>query len=111
MKNILCENESYIVYNEYEAAYIKIKSNGRVIPLGEFYGDPEGAAFSPDLKYLLVYGCGAEVYSIDKGNCRKISEPFRDENLWFIYAEPIDKNSFELLTENGDRYKINLTEG
>ncbi len=104
MKNILCENESYIVYNEYEAAYIKIKSSGRVIPLGEFYGDPYGATFSSDLKYLAVYGCGAEVYSIDKRNCRKISELLRDENLWFVYAEPTDENSFELLTENGSRY-------
>lgn len=67
----LDEAESYIIHSEFETVWLTHKSADRPdVCIGDFYGDPAGAAISPTEGTCVAYGCGAIVY--------RLSPPFED---------------------------------
>ena len=49
--NVLTESEHYRVYNEYENVIMEIKKSRKKIQIGDFYGDPQMAIISEELKW------------------------------------------------------------
>lgn len=109
----LAESRSYIVHGEFETAWLTFKDAARNdVVIGDFYGDPRGAAISPDESTCVVYGCGAIIYNL--------VEPFEEyeydtvtsqwlefgrglgEEVRITRARYIDAGAVELTTEDGE---------
>lgn len=78
----LAESARYIIHGEFEEALLAFKGTcWEDVFIGDFYGDPHGAAISPDERTCVVYGCGAVVYALKRpfeGYCRD-----GDSSQWF----------------------------
>ena len=55
MKQI-AESNNYLILNEYEKVFLKLKATSQLILIGEFYGDPDVALISDDETYCAVGG-------------------------------------------------------
>ena len=108
----LAESRSYIIHGEFETVWLTFKGTARGdVAIGDFYGDPRGAAISPDESTCVVYGCGAIIYNL--------TEPFKEyeydtvssqwlecgrehsKEIWITRACYIDADTVELTTEDG----------
>ena len=58
----MAESNHYVVYKEYEAVYLKIKSSNQLVKIGDFYGDVEKVLISPEEGYCVMAGCGIIAY-------------------------------------------------
>lgn len=114
---IMSESKKYIIKNEYETAYLVDKASKKIISaVADMYGDPIGAAISPDEKYCVIYGCGAVVYYIKKPfqnyeyGC--ISEQWFevsvDGSVWFDSVGYYDTHKVILLSEEHFEYTIDI---
>ncbi|MBR3645292.1 MAG: hypothetical protein IKN54_02645 [Lachnospiraceae bacterium] len=69
---LMAESEKFQILYEYEKVFLKIKSDSRLILIGDFYGDPESAVISEDEKCCAIVGEGLIVYFLH--------EPFDEYN-------------------------------
>lgn len=113
---ILAESSNYIIYNEYEIAYLKHKGFSNKVRVAEMYGDPIGAYISDDEKYCLIFGCGIVVYKLCRpfkdyicGNqCKQWVDFFIDDGIWFLSILHVDAHNILIESENNGIYSIKL---
>ena len=58
----MAESNNYLILNEYEKVFLKLKATSQLILIGEFYGDPDVALISDDETYCAVGGEGVIIY-------------------------------------------------
>ena len=59
----MAESNNYLILNEYEKVFLKLKATSQLILIGEFYGDPDVALISDDETYCAVGGEGV-IYNV-----------------------------------------------
>lgn len=93
MQKILVESYTYKILHEYETVYLLFKNTGKIVIIGDFYGDPEMAFISNDESYCVVGGCGLVIYYLKEpfhefeynNNCEQWKEFFRNpDDIWWI---------------------------
>lgn len=117
--NKLTETQHYIIYKEYESVILEIKNNHRMVQIGDFYGDAQMAVISEDESFCAMCGCGVIIYYL--------REPFKEyeyhtrteqwkewgrnkegAEIWVDGIRCIGHNTIEIITEDGDIYKIDV---
>ena len=63
---IISESNNYLIMNEYENVFLKIKKTSQMIFIGDFYGDPEIALISANEKYCIIGGAGVIIYYLNE---------------------------------------------
>ena len=59
----LARSRNFVVVHEYEAAFLRLP-DGRLVPIGHYYGDPVCGLIDHAEKFCVVAGCGLLVYFI-----------------------------------------------
>lgn len=118
--NILAESENYIITNDYEVVYLKIKDTNKLIMIGDFYGDPEMALISEDESLCAICGSGIIIYYLKDPyipynysiNNTQWIEYGKDVNkeIWISNIQLIDTNLIEITTENDDKMILYIIE-
>lgn len=127
MRRFLCESEQYRVEAEYESVFLICKEDGvprgqKEIIIGDFYGEPEAAAISPDETNVVIVGCGIILYRLSEPfqpyaydtNSEQWTERFRERpNLRWINAVTWEGNAcfsftIESPEENAGTYRVLL---
>ncbi len=112
--NVLAQNEKYIVWNEYETTYLTIKDEGKVVTIGDFYGDPSCAMIDRNNRYCVVAGCGVIIYYFNEPylpyrynyTTEQWTEFYRDGNFWIKSVHQIDYNHILITFETNIKESI-----
>ena len=118
--NILAESKKYIITNEFEVVYLKLKETNEITIIGDFYGDPEMALISEDESLCAVCGCGIIVYYLKnpftpyqfENNSEQWLEFGRepDKEIWITNMQFIGENMIEIVTEKSDKIILYVKE-
>lgn len=77
----MAESNNYIILNEYEKVFLKLKATSQLILIGEFYGDPDVALISTDERYCAVGGEGIIIYYLSSP-FKEFSAKCNEEKQW-----------------------------
>lgn len=81
----MAESNNYLILNEYEKVFLKLKATSQLILIGEFYGDPDFALISDDETYCAVGGEGVIIYYLGDP-FEEFSTNHKSSNQWKIWG-------------------------
>ena len=81
----MAESNNYLILNEYEKVFLKLKATSQLILIGEFYGDPDVALISDDETYCAVGGEGVIIYYL-RDPFEEFSTNHKSLNQWKIWG-------------------------
>jgi hypothetical protein len=108
----MAESNNYIILNEYEKVFLKLKYTSQLILIGEFYGDPDVALISDNEKYCVVGGEGVIIYYLrspfeEFSTKHKESRQWKtwgrdtnEETMWVSEINQIDNEHIRIKLEN-----------
>lgn len=115
---ILTESQKYIITSEYETVFLTIKENGRIVTIGDFYGDVEKVVISDDERFCVMGGCGLIIYYLHEPyqeycyntTTTQWKELYRENGgVWWIDdIEYMDNSAVEISVENGNKYRLDV---
>ena len=82
----MAESNNYLILNEYEKVFLKLKATSQLILIGEFYGDPDVALISDDETYCAVGGEGVIIYYL-RDPFEEFSTNHKSSNQWKIWGK------------------------
>ena len=103
-RRILHMSDNYILYCEYEHAYLYNLSTGEQISLGFYYGDPDMGLIDKNEEFCAVYGDVLNIYFIKSVTSITINTP----NEWGYYMRQVSDDCFEIRFANNPKYVINV---
>ena len=116
----LTESKKFEILYEYEKVFLNIKSLGKLILIGEFYGDPYTAIISDDEDYCVVGGEGIIIYYLrepyfeyrsDDKNSKQWKEWGRnneDNVVWIEKIEQTGAKIIRLISENNEQIILDV---
>ena len=112
--NILAENDKFIVWNDYEIAYLTIKDSGKDVVIGDFYGDAVCAMIDAGNRYCVIGGCGVIVYYLTEPympyrygcSTAQWTEYYREGDYWVKELRQIDRDGVMVKFESGENVLI-----
>jgi len=113
----MTESTHFEVYKEYETAILKVKETGKVITIGDFYGDVEKVIISPQESYCIMIGCGIIVYFLKEPfipyeyekKTEQWQEWYREGNIWIEDVMIVDESGFVIQMENGKKEALQIS--
>lgn len=114
---VLCKNNLYVIEHEFETVFLRNRSNGSFVCIGDFYGDPTDAIIDTDNRFCAVCGCGIIVYYIKKPflsyqyhkSTSQWQEFFRSEQLYFESLRQKSQNEIIAVSEYGEEMHIAIS--
>ena len=97
-------SDNYLLYSEYEDAYLYNLKTGDQVYLGGYYGDPDLGIIDENEEFCAIYGEVLDIYFIKTGVTKTINTP----NEWGYYMRQISDDCFEIRFENNPKYVINV---
>ena len=88
----MAESNNYLILNEYEKVFLKLKATSQLILIGEFYGDPDVALISDDETYCAVGGEGVIIYYL-RDPFEEFSTKYKSLNQWKIWGRGTNKET------------------
>ncbi|MCT4596519.1 MAG: hypothetical protein N4A50_01395 [Vallitalea sp.] len=121
MQKTLAESCNYKILDEYETVYLLFKNTGKIVIIGDFYGDPETAFISNNESYCVVGGCGLIIYYLKEpfyefeynNKCKQWKEVFRNLNdVWWIedISERSDSKIVKFTVDSDDGIRDGIYE-
>lgn len=112
---LLAKSAHYQVYREYEMVLLKIKSTGKIVLIGDFYGDVSKVLLSPSEKYCIMAGCGVIVYQLQEPyipyeyekDCDQWVEWDRNGSVW-IDDIVLQNDILSIINDTGQKNFVNL---
>ncbi len=88
----MAESNNYIILNEYEKVFLKLKETSQLILIGEFYGDPDVALISADETYCAVGGEGVIIYYLNSP-FEEFSTRYKESRQWKTWGRDINEET------------------
>lgn len=88
----MAESNNYLILNEYEKVFLKLKAASQLILIGEFYGDPDVTLISDDETYCAVGGEGVIIYYL-RDPFEEFSTDHKSSNQWKIWGRDTDEET------------------
>lgn len=103
--SLLAQSDRYIIYNEYEDAFLLDKKNNQTYYLGDYYGDPEAALIDNRERFAVVVGFNRlGVFEIVDKKLKLIDADIPD---WVESLNQEDRK-IEVICENGKHYVFDI---
>lgn len=112
----IAESMHYEIYKEFEVILLKVKISGKLVVIGDFYGDVEKVIISQEEDYCVMAGCGIIVYFLREPfidyeynkRSKQWKEWYRDRDIWI--EDVIIKKGGILAAqiENGGNIQIDI---
>lgn len=106
----MAESNNYLILNEYEKVFLKIKETSQLILIGEFYGDPDVALISNDETYCVVGGEGVIIYYL-RDPFEGFSTDYKSPRQWKIWGRDAGKETMwvnEITQIDGGHIRVEL---